>query len=412
MARKFNIGLIGAGARGEVFARQLYAQTPRARLFGICDIDSDRLEKFCNYAGLTHARRFTDTQAFLNEAELDGVVVSVPEWIHADVTCAALAAGKHVYLEKPLATTLADCYRIERAGRHSDRTLFIGFNMRANSWFQKIRELVRDGAIGEVFHISGLEQMSVAHGAAFMRRWHRKEAHTGGFLNSKCCHDLDILQWIIGHEHRIARVASFGGLNLFDAAHAPTGHGTHCSNCPMSVKSKCPYVDQAGFFFPVHGDTPIHKTMQADVYGNDLCVYNTDKDIVDNQTLIFEWDHGVRGDFNLKPFQHYGHREMRVWGEKGTIAMTHGPQNKDLMRLTLTASGDEQEFHFEPRKGGHGGTDPFMLGKFIDAIEAGGASDSGVAHGLAATLLSLKADESRKTGRVVEIHPSEYRAPD
>jgi predicted dehydrogenase len=408
MSTKYSIGVIGAGARAETFARQLYEETPRAKLFGVCDIDEDRLAKFCDYCGLTHARRFTDPAKFIAADEMDAVIVTVPEFVHADVTCAALAAGKHVYLEKPLAATMADCYRIDKASRQSKQTLFIGFNLRASQPMGKIRQLVQDGALGEVYHISGLEQVGHDHGASFMRRWHRRTARSGGFLNTKCCHDLDIIQWIIGHEHKVARIASFGGLNFFNAAHAPQGHGTHCHNCPDAIRKNCTYCDHAGFFFPVFGKEPIYKTAQADVYGNDLCVYNDDKDIIDNQTVIMEWDHGVRGDFNLKPFQKWGHRETRVWGEKGFVALSHESRHHSTLRLTQTDTGDETEFSFAPREGGHGGTDPYMLDRFMDAFETGGGNDSNVSHGLAATLLALKADESRRTGKVVEISPAEY----
>ena len=405
----YRIGVIGASGRGETFARQLYKGTSRATLAGVCDIDEDRLEKFCSYCELEGVRKSTDPHEFIHSPDIDAFIVVVPDFAHADVTVEALHAGKHVYLEKPLANTLDDCYRILQADKETEAVAFVGFNVRSGPLWRKMKEVVESGVLGQIVHISGMEQLAQAHGASFMRRWHRQSARSGGFLNTKCSHDLDLIQWFIGHEHHIVRVASFGGTNVFVPENAPPGHGERCSQCPPDIHDPCPYKDRAGFMFPILADKPTHKTQQADIYGNDLCVYNDDKDIVDNQTIIFEWDNGIRGDFRLEPFQYNGLREMRVWGERGFAELRDRPSH--AFRLTLSDTGDTTEYKFIKRKGGHGGTDPTMLGRFVAAIDRGGQPDSSVAEGLAATLIALKADESRLTGKVIEIDPSEYSLP-
>ena len=406
MAKTYRIGVIGAGARGETFARKLYAGLSRASLFGVCDQDGDRLVKFCDYCGLSGATTFTDPHEFLAHPEMDALIITTPEFTHADVAIEAMAAGKHVYLEKPLAHTMDDCYRlVEAEGAHPDSVAFVGFNMRESTVHPKLKEVVESGVLGQIVHIEGLEQLAQAHGAAFMRRWHRRSERSGGMLNTKCSHDMDMMQWLIGHEHKVVRIASFGGNSIFDPSKAPA---THCSRCPVGVRDACPYRDQAGFVFPVGGDEPIHKVGDdAGVYGLDMCVYNADKDIVDNQTVIFEWDNGVRGNFNLQLLQAHGLRETRIWGERGLAVL-----RTDSNTVTLTASdtGNVTEIKLARRRGGHGGSDPRMLSRFIWAIDHPGKTDSGISHGLAATLLALKADESRLSGEVVEIDPSEYAA--
>jgi predicted dehydrogenase len=410
MRKTYQMGVIGAGARGELFARALACGQGNTAFFGLCDLDADRMEKFCRFCGVEPDRRFTDPAKFLASKELDAVFITVPDFAHCETALAALAAGKHVYLEKPLAPTLSQCQQLLAAARKSDRTFYIGFNMRASPVYQKLKQIADSGVLGRLIHVSAYEQMSVAHGASFMRRWHRREARSGGFLNHKCSHDLDILQWIIGHQHRIARVASFGGTNIFRPENGPAGHGTHCSNCPPAIYRDCPYPLVGGFMFPTSEKEAIVKTQQTDIYGNDLCVYTDDKDVVDNQTLIFEWDHGVRGDFTLQPFQRDGVRSTRIWGEFGLAE--HIEDLRDgrgsVIRHIDSRRGSSAEYRFSSRHGGHGGTDSEMLQRFLAAIESGSAGDSGVAEGLAASLLALKADESRHAGKVVEISPAEY----
>ena len=398
--RKYKIGIIGAGARGEGFSRELYAGTPRAELFGICDLDADRLKKFVDYCGLKGAKTFTDPKKFLASKDLDAVVITTPDFTHRDVAVQALTAGKHIYLEKPMATTAEECRDIISAQKKSKRTAFVGFNMRAVTTYERIKQVMDSGILGQVVHIEGLEQLSIAHSASFMRRFHRKRQNTGGFLNHKCSHDLDIIQWFIGHQHKVVKVACFAGLNVFIPKKAPA---QYCHECPEDIYANCPYKDQPGFVFPVGGAEPIHHR-KRDTYGGDLCVYTEDKDTFDNWTLIMEWDNGVRGNFNLQLFQSRGLRETRVWGELGTMHFANGG-----IRTILSRTGDVIDHQIPPApKGGHGGSDTRMLARFVKAIEGEGPADSGMAEGMAATIVAQKALESALTGKVMTIKPEEY----
>jgi predicted dehydrogenase len=256
MSQPLRIGVIGAGARGETFARQLYQGTRRATLFGVCDLDEDRLARFCDFCELTDAPRYTETVAFLAEPDLDAVIITVPEFAHREVAVAAMAAGKHVYLEKPLAHTLEDCHAIAAAAAANDDVVaYVGFNLRAAAARQKLHDIVASGELGQIVHLSGMEQLHRPHGAAFMRRFYRRSEQSGGLMNHKCCHDLDILLWVAGHQHRVSRISSFGGCNVLRPDRQPA---THCHKCPSAIYEACPYKARSGFVFPVHGDTPIY----------------------------------------------------------------------------------------------------------------------------------------------------------
>lgn len=398
--KKYRIGVIGAGARGEAFARELYAGTERAELFGVCDLDADRLGKFVQYCELEGARTFTHPEEFFGQPDLDAVIVTTPDFTHRDVAIQAMRAGKDVYLEKPVAPSGGQCRDIIRCQRETGRIVYVGFNMRASTASERIKQIVDSGMLGQILHIEGLEQLAVAHSASFMRRFHRKRTNTGGLLNHKCCHDLDLILWFIGHQHRVVKVASFAGLNVFLPRKAPA---KTCRECPPSIYQSCPYKDRAGFVFPVGGDEPIHH-QSATVYGADLCVYNDDKAIFDNQTVIMEWDHGVRGNFNLQLFQARGCRETRIWGEKGVLQVADGK-----IRTILSANGDVIDHAIPPSgKGGHGGSDPKMLGRFVAAMDGAGVGDSGLSQGLAVTLVAEKAELSALSGQVMPIADDEY----
>lgn len=397
MNRRYRIGVIGTGRRARAFTNDLHQSIPRAELYGLCDIDGDRLARYVDAQKLHGVRASTDLDAFLSDKNLDAVVITTPDFAHRDVTIKALRAGKPLYLEKPIAHTLEDAYDMVEVQKETGVVAYLGFNLRASAAYNKLREIVRSGVLGQMVHIEGIEQMHVAHIASFMRRFHRHSALNGGLLNAKCSHDLDILQWLVGHEHRVVKIGSFGGCSIFQPEKQPA---THCRFCPADVYRQCPYKAPNADALRA-GTATLPQESNPDLYPGDLCVYTSDKDIVDNQTLILEWDNGVRGNFNLQAFQHKGKRMTRIWGE-------HGMLDFDELRtpqLTVTHSdhGDADSYHFQPRAGGHGGVDNLMIDRFIDAIERGHAGDSGLSEGLAATILALKADESRLSGRMVDI---------
>ena len=208
---------------------------------------------------------------------------------------------------------------------------------------------------------------------------------------------MDMMQWLIGHQHKLKRVAAFGGTNIFSPKKAPA---KYCHEC--RIANTCRYHDQAGFVFPVRGPLPIHHRNQK-TYGGDLCVYNAEKDICDNMTAIFEWDSGIRGNFNLQLFQADGCRVTKIWGENGLVEFRDG-------KITIIESPRGHRHEITPKgyAGGHGGSDPQMIGNFIDAIE-GKKSDSSLEAGLAAAILTLKAEEAMMTGKVLEIDPKLYK---
>lgn len=402
----YQIGVIGAGARAETFTKSLLSESSaRVKLFGICDIDEDRLKKYCEYCGHKNVRLFTDPREFLRQREMDAVMITTPEFTHKDIAIEAMRNGKHIYLEKAMATNSEECRQIIRAHRRSRVVAFLGFNMREAMFHKRIKAVVASGVLGQIVFLSGLEQLSIPHSASFMRRFHRHSKRSGGLLNTKCSHDLDYMQWLVGHEHRVVKVASFGGTNVFLPSKGPARHGKVCSECPTAIHDKCAYKDQAGFIFPVTGKKPMYKTKHAEIYGGDLCVYNDDKDIVDNQTVIWEWDNGVRANFNLQLFQHMGVRETHVWGELGRLDAST-TDNRIVVTSSRTGKVTEEVVKNPP--GGHGGADNRMIGQFVAALDSGKSPASGLEAGLAATLLAEKADESRRAGKVVSVSLKEY----
>jgi predicted dehydrogenase len=120
-------------------------------LAAICDPDAAALERAAQFAPA--ARRYTQLEALLGDASIDAVVLATPAVAHAAQAQAALAAGKHVFVEKPMALSSADAEAIVAAAARAQRTLMVGHLMLYHPAYERLRELVRAGEIGDVLYV-------------------------------------------------------------------------------------------------------------------------------------------------------------------------------------------------------------------------------------------------------------------
>lgn len=140
---------------------------------------------------------FTDYKEAVTSPDADAVLVLTPDWTHAAVAMAALTAGKHVYIEKPMTTTAADADRLIAYASQHDRTLYVGHNMRFMPVVETIKTAIDNGLIGSpqafmIRHFVG------RGGDYFFKDWHCESSKTGGLLIHKASHDLDAMAYILG----------------------------------------------------------------------------------------------------------------------------------------------------------------------------------------------------------------------
>jgi scyllo-inositol 2-dehydrogenase (NADP+) len=178
------VGIIGVGRSGW----ELHAQTLREmadyRVAAICDASAPRLARAAEECGaLPHA----EPQALIGDPDLDLVVVAVPGSLHASLAIAALEAGKHVVVEKPMASTAAEADEMLAAARTSGRLLSVFHNRRWDPDYRMLRLLVERGEFGELLTVDsriisfGPEWPSYGV-PEFNPRWRTQAAYGGGFL--------------------------------------------------------------------------------------------------------------------------------------------------------------------------------------------------------------------------------------
>jgi scyllo-inositol 2-dehydrogenase (NADP+) len=178
------VGIIGMGRSGwELHAAPLM-KFPGYCLVRVCDPSNERMKKAAQEFGV---KTCTDAQALFDDPEVELVVVSAPSNLHAELTIAALEAGKHVIVEKPMALTLADADRMIAAAEKCHRVLTVFHNRRWDRDFQMLKKIVQQDVLGEMLTLDsrvmtfGPEWTSYGV-SEFNPQWRIQKTHGGGFL--------------------------------------------------------------------------------------------------------------------------------------------------------------------------------------------------------------------------------------
>jgi predicted dehydrogenase len=155
VSEPLRVGVVGLGYWGPNLARN-FAQLPEAELTWCCDANQARRDHFS--AQFPDARMTGRLDDLLCDEALDAVVIATPVPSHHALAKAALEAGKHVFVEKPLAWTVAEARELERLAGERGRTLMVGHLLRFHPGVVKLRELIEAGELGEVLYVYGNRQ--------------------------------------------------------------------------------------------------------------------------------------------------------------------------------------------------------------------------------------------------------------
>jgi len=147
--QKVRIGVIGTGSISEMHLKS-YKGNPHADLVAICDVNEERARQVADKYGATKV--YTDYRQLVADAEIDAVSVCTWNNTHAPISIAALQAGKHVLVEKPLCHTMEEAYEVEKAVRESGKLLQVGYVRRFDPNVKMIREFVDQGEFGELYY--------------------------------------------------------------------------------------------------------------------------------------------------------------------------------------------------------------------------------------------------------------------
>lgn len=445
--------VIGAGDRGYDAYTTLFVDDPSAgRVVGVAEPDPGRRDRFARRYGVGDARSFETWQELLDEPRMaDFALIATGDTQHVEPTLAALEAGYHVLLEKPMALDDEDCLRLLEAADRTGRILAVCHVYRFSNLFHRLHEVISSGAIGDVVTIQQSENVAYWHYAHSYVRGHTRNSRVPWLLQ-KSCHDLDLIAWMAGAP--AAKVSSFLRPTQLTEANAPDGAPLHCiEGCPHS--QECPYdavsmyMDLAPLLadvsmarrplgmgpgaaalrrlrpwlqrmpvepvrrrmewwrWPVSAVTDDHTPQGLDTalrtsrWGR--CVYRIeDNDQPSSQVVSISFRNGVNASFTLQSNSHRTMRYVRVDGTRGSTIGHLYAFDADLA-VADHKSGRVRRIPVAPAFDGHGGGERRMFRDFLRALESDGTPLTSARESYESHRIAFAAMRSASEGVVVDL---------
>ena len=189
---KTKVALLGSGFIADIHIESYHRFVPEAEVVAVFTRDSQRAQAFAGKHGI--ARWFSELEPAITQSGCDVVDICLPNFLHARAVTTAAQAGKHVIIEKPLCMTLEEADQMIAACKSANRKFMYAEELCFAPKYERVRKLVREGAIGEVFHMRQCEKHSGPHSDWF----YDAEQSGGGALMDMGCHGLAWFRWMLG----------------------------------------------------------------------------------------------------------------------------------------------------------------------------------------------------------------------
>jgi len=413
--------VVGAGDRGyDAYARLFLDEPDEGRIVGVAEPDSGRRSRFADRYSVPMSSCFAGWEELFAAPKMaDFAIIATGDRYHVEPTLAAIAAGYHVLLEKPMALTVEDCEQLVAAATEAGVVLAVCHVYRFSNLFAELHRQIAAGAVGQVVTIQQSENVSFWHYAHSYVRGHTRRSEVPWLLQ-KSCHDLDLISWMAGAPAK--SVVSFLRPTELTDANAPAGAPDHCidgcphaETCPYNavaiyrdlkpvladlamaerpiglgpaakvlgkvrpkiIESSIPAVRKRGEWWrwPVAAVTDDHTpegldhALRTSRWGR--CAWKVgDNDQPSSQTVLVEFANGVNASFTLQSNSYRSMRQVRVDGTKGSIvAELHALDG--WLRVADHATGRVKTIRVPTAYDGHGGGERPLFRDFLTAIRTG-----------------------------------------
>jgi inositol 2-dehydrogenase len=202
---RLNVGLIGCGRLGRVYARDLSSRIPETRLAAIADTNGALAREVA--ADLDVTRAYDNAADLLHDPSVDAVVIVSPTHTHEDLVVAAAAARKPAFCEKPLALSLDGCRAMREAVDRSGAFFQMGFMRRFDPGYAAAKKQIDEGRIGRPVVFKSTSRDPYPPSIEYAN-----PASSGGILVDMGIHDFDLARWFMGE---VASVSAIGGVLAF-----------------------------------------------------------------------------------------------------------------------------------------------------------------------------------------------------
>lgn len=316
--KEVRFGIIGVGGMGTSHANKILAgDVPRGVLKAVCDVNPERFDPFGD--GIL---KFEDSRRLIRSGEVDAVLIATPHYDHTTIGIDALQQGLHVLTEKPISVHKADCERLIAAYKNRPRKAQVFaamFNVRTTPVFQKTRELVQKGELGEFTRVNWIitnwfRTQAYYDGGGWRATW---KGEGGGVLLNQCPHQLDLLQWICGLPCRVRGFCGFGKRHHIEVEDEVTAYLEYDNGA-------------TGVFVTGTGEAPGTNRLEICGERGKLVVEHGELHFIRNEVPMSEFGRASTASFDRPP----------VWNVEIPISGTGG-QHVEIMRNFVDAILDK-----------------------------------------------------------------------
>lgn len=400
------LAVIGCGFRGSAYADYTLSNPGEAQVICACDILPKRLEQFSDKYYVAKDMSFLDAKTMLDSvSDIDLVIVANLDAGHFEVTKMALEKGYHCLLEKPMSPDAWKSLELVRIAKEHNCQLLVCHVLRYTPLFSTIKQLLEKEEIGRIISVHHAENVSYTHIAHSYVRGNFR--NLSPIILAKSCHDLDILNWLIGKKCK--KISSFGSLTYFKEENAPKGSAKRCMDC--SIENDCPYSackqyltdDTSWPTSMISVDTSLEartKAVKESGYGR--CVYHCDNTVCDHQVVNMLYEDEITASFNLNGFNTTETREIRILGTKGDLRA-----NMEKNYITVRKFGEISETTIRPKvyAGAHSGGDAMLMKDVVNIVRDGNweSARTSAVQSVESHIMAFAAEVSRKEGIIVDI---------
>ena len=419
-----SVSIIGLGGRGgEAYGRYMAFLADKFKITHVCDINPVRLHKYGEIFDVPVENRFDEEDKFFEKKWSDVLFITTQDRMHVRMAKKALELGYDIVLEKPITDDITELQELAKLAHEKNRKIMVCHVLRYTVMMRKLKELLNAGAIGKLVSIDQTENVVFWHEAhSYVRGNWRNTDVAVPMIMAKCCHDLDLIQDFIGG--RCKSVASMGNLSYFKPEFKPEGAADRCVNC--KYVDSCVYsakriyiemwhnVGKPANIFPFNLITdvcPLTEEALMDAikispYGR--CVFACDNNVVDNQTVIMQFENGVTATLKMEAFVKQGGRDIRFFGTEGELVLCEAEGTITLKKYfgedtvwKLTDLTDDLE--------GHGGGDHRMIDELYDIMTGKNPQvATSIDESIESHYMALAAEESRLNGGAL-VELAKYR---
>jgi len=413
--KKITAILIGAGDRGaSAYASYAINNPGTIEFVAVCELNDERRRHFQVMHNIPDEMAFTNwNDVFARKKFADAVLICTNESYHYEPTKLAMEKNYHILLEKPITQDPVTSVEIGDAAANYQGVFMLCYVLRYTPFYSEIKRVLDRGDIGEIKTVRAVENTGLAHFShSFVRGTFSIESQAGPMILSKCCHDMDIINWLM--DAKCVKLNSFSTPTYFCAKNAPDGAPKRCTDgCPVSdtcyfYAPKMYSADRSGFNVDMISlDQSPEGKMKALMEGRfGRCVYYCDNDVVDTQIINMQYENGATVSFSMTAYSDKCYRTIHITGTKGEI---QGNLEDNAFVVKDFASGRAEKIAVSTVLDRHSGGDYFIMTDFIKHVREGikgGRTDTSDA--VDSHVMCFAAEKSRKGGGI-SVDINEYK---